>query len=187
MKLMGALRELEGSPGGTGGSLCLSSPQTPEPAGPQHPSSGRVQVGAGEVSSASPGAARFPPAGGQAVPTRAPSTPRGEPDKSGPRGTPGGAAGVPAPPARRRSGLWGPLIPAWPAVTPRRFAQEEDQDDLGDFSVMIGTDFTVSCPDQMTLALEASAISHLSGCSLRLTRADTFRQLGYSYSLYGLV
>lgn len=184
---MGALREPEGIRGGTGSSLCLSSPRTPEPAGPQHPSSGRVQVGAREASSASPGAARFPPAGGQAVPTRARSKPRGAPEKSGPRGTPGGAAGVPAPPDHRRSGFWGPLTPAWPAVTPHRLIQEEDEDNLGDFSTMIGTDFTVFCPDQMTLALEASAISHLSGYSLRLTRADIFRQLGYSCSLYGLV
>lgn len=36
------LRAMEGSRGGTGGSLCLSLPWAPEAAGPQHPSSGRM-------------------------------------------------------------------------------------------------------------------------------------------------
>lgn len=51
---MGVLREREGSRDGAGGSLCLSPPRSPEPAAPQHPSPGRVQVVAGELSSASP-------------------------------------------------------------------------------------------------------------------------------------
>lgn len=148
--VMGVLREWEGSRDGAGGSLCLSPPRSPEPAAPQHPSPGRVQVVAGELSSASPVAPSRRP--GCCPPGRIPR----QGARQGRRGNLGRGGpllalpGSPRPPPAVGADFGVPSHPPGQPGPPRRLAQEKGQDDLGDFFTIIGTDFTVICPDQMT-------------------------------------